>query len=129
MEPERSTILVVDDDQVIRRLFQYHLQAAGYDVHEAGDGLEAIQLMRQHRYALVITDQQMPRLTGLDLLAILQRLDDPTPVILVSSYLDDELSNQALQYGAAVAVPKPTNRSEILDMICRVVPKPLQGAA
>jgi two-component system response regulator HydG len=129
MEQQRPTILVVEDDDVIRGLFQRHLEEAGYGVQEARDGLEAIQLVRQNRYALVITDNQMPRLTGLELLAILQKLDDPTPVLLVSNYLDEDMNKQALLYGAAVTVPKPTGRAQLLRIIKQVCSAPQYGIA
>ena len=61
----QARVLLVEDDQEIRRALRSFLTEAGYPVDEAADGLAGLELFRQHRHAVVISDIQMPRLQGL----------------------------------------------------------------
>lgn len=68
----RPVVVVTDDEPHIRAIVSAKLRAAGYDVHEAGDGEEALALTRQVRPNLVITDLQMPYMSGLELCTALK---------------------------------------------------------
>ena len=75
-------ILVVDDHAPVRYLFRRSLESAGYLASEAGDGQEALEALEKERYDLVITDWDMPRMNGEQLLA---ELHESQPVLIVSS--------------------------------------------
>ena len=68
MLPEKKQILVVDDETNLRRVLSAQLVRDGYDVHEAGDGADAISLLKEHHIDLVITDLKMPHVDGMELL-------------------------------------------------------------
>lgn len=87
----RGLILVVDDDPTMRFVFHRTLAAAGFEVVEAGDGLEALELFRRHRrLAAVVLDLMMPRLDGYQTFRELRRLDPRLPVLVVSGLALEE---------------------------------------
>ncbi|WP_447980534.1 response regulator [Candidatus Nitrospira bockiana] len=78
------TVMVVEDDPDARHVVALLLRRAGYEVEEAGDGVEAASRMRARRYDAVITDYRMPRLNGLELAALCRDIWPGTPIIVVS---------------------------------------------
>jgi two-component system response regulator len=81
-----ATILVVDDDPIIRTLINRVLTRAGYQVQEAEDGLSALDQIAVARPALVLTDLMMPRMNGDVLVGQVMQGPDPIPCILMSAY-------------------------------------------
>lgn len=87
----RPCILVVDDDPTMRLVFGRSLAAAGFDVVEAADGLEALELYKRHQgIAVVVLDLVMPRLDGYGTFRELRRLDPRLPVLVVSGLAAEE---------------------------------------
>jgi two-component system cell cycle sensor histidine kinase/response regulator CckA len=86
MDNTLTTILVVDDDRVIRTLVGASLEHAGYTVLVAADGVEGVSVFKQHQsdIALLITDVMMPNMNGFDLADCLLELDSQLPVIFIS---------------------------------------------
>ena len=78
-----KSILVVDDTRSMRKMVAAVLQTAGYEVEEAGDGVEALELARQRVFDLVVTDQNMPRMDGVSLIRELRCLAAYDPVALL----------------------------------------------
>jgi PAS domain S-box-containing protein len=112
----KETILLADDEEMIRNLAQQILETHGYSVVTAADGQEAIDLyMRQRdRYDLVILDLTMPRLSGTEALTRIRNLNPGAKVILSSGYPSGETSR------ASAFLPKPY-RAESLTRIVREV--------
>ena len=83
--PEMSgTILVVDDEASSRRILKLGLEAAGYEVDTAGDGVEALEKLRGDRFDVLITDMNMPRMDGQELCAAIRSSpEDLAPLIFV----------------------------------------------
>ena len=79
------TVLVVEDEPVIRELMAMLLEDEGYAVHQAMDGLEALETVEQHGIDLVLSDVKMPRLDGATLAHHLCARGDPIPVVLMSA--------------------------------------------
>jgi CheY-like chemotaxis protein len=82
---ERATLLIVDDDQSLRRLLATFLRGIGFDVREADDGISALAEMRLVAPEIVISDLNMPGMTGFELLSIIQRRFPATYVIAMSA--------------------------------------------
>lgn len=104
-----KSVLVVDDEPDIRDLLRITLEAEGYEVFEAGDGLEAIHMVRQAQPDLVILDIMMPHMDGLE---VLRRLEaDPEtaglPVIFLSVRASDLDIMHGLEQGAVEYITKP----------------------
>ena len=85
--PTTRSILVVDDDALLCRIRARMLEEAGYRVVTAGNGDEALAVLREHgSVVLVVTDVRMPRMDGVALASHLARLDPPPQVLFVSGY-------------------------------------------
>jgi CheY-like chemotaxis protein len=102
------SVLVVDDDPSIRKMIIAALRREGYCFLEAGNGREALDLMRSSHPDVVVLDLMMPLVSGWDVLR--ERLNEPElsriPVIIVSANRDPELSN-AIDKGICAFLPKP----------------------
>lgn len=77
-------ILVIDDDPLIRQSVERFLCAQGYEVHEAQDGDEALDLLDEFRFDLVLSDVHAPRLQGIDLLSHLRSISPDMPIIIMT---------------------------------------------
>lgn len=86
--PLPARILIVDDDPAIRSLLRIVIQRSGFDVDTASDGREALDLIREQRYAVAVVDLMMPRLNGYGLVAALA--DVPSrPAVIVATAMSD----------------------------------------
>jgi DNA-binding response OmpR family regulator len=108
--PHSHTVLVVEDDTAIRDLLADVLQEEGYVVESVEDGAEALERLHAPasptpRYCVVVLDNRLPTVSGLDVLRQLQQRDATPPVIWVSAHAEEFA--EAIDAGAAVAVTKP----------------------
>jgi chemosensory pili system protein ChpA (sensor histidine kinase/response regulator) len=111
--------LVVDDSRAIREAMTSMLGSEGWIVDVAEDGGRALQLARQQRYDLVVTDLEMPELGGFDLIARL-RGDDrlkATPVVVITSRASPEHRRRARDLGVRALVAKPITRRKLLEAL------------
>jgi CheY-like chemotaxis protein len=121
-----KTILVIDDNEGIRRFISEFLRWRSFDVIEAKDGLEGWQLAIAQKPDLILSDIEMPRLNGYELLEKLQRDPDLAmiPVILMSGIATIDAHTHALELGAADFLSKPT----LPDIILRALSKCLRNS-
>ena len=127
MEGYGKRVLVAEDDDAVRALISTILGEAGYNVYEACDGLEAVDSLKKRRYDVLLTDYQMPKMDGLELLDLAQAMWPDLPVIVASS--DVWLAQRAHSFVAAAyaVLEKPFDRSALLNTIRSAVhglPKP-----
>ena len=109
-----APVLVVDDDEAVRRVFRRVLERAGFSVLEADSGGVGLESCRQHRPGLVLCDLRMPGMDGLDVLASLVAEHPDTPVIMVSGQGTMGDAIEALRRGAWDFVSKPLPDNQIL---------------
>jgi CheY-like chemotaxis protein len=114
------SVLIVDDDPFIRRLIATTLEdVAGFDIEEAGDGLEAIAAARATQPAIVFLDIDMPRMNGIDACRELRALDgeltDMTIVMLTAAGPDAEA--EARTAGADLFLTKPFSPLDLLQLV------------
>ncbi len=110
-------VLVVDDDQGLRFSVRETLvQAGGFEVDEAFDGLNAIEKVRAQHYDLVLLDVDMPRLNGLEALKLIKEHDPSTVVLIMTAYasIDDAVS--AVKEGAYNYLSKPVKADELIKL-------------
>ncbi len=109
MAPDPCKLLVVDDNPQNRDLLLRRLTGSGYQIEIAEDGEQALEKINQAHYDLVLLDQMMPGMSGLDLLRLLRATYSPSqlPVIMVSALNDSEAIVDAFDLGANDFVVKP----------------------
>lgn len=112
-------ILIVDDDDQLRELFRYKLEADGYRVFDASTGQEAIDLYQQQTPSLILMDAVMPGMDGFDAChKILELSSSDKPIVLMTTSLDDDDSvNKAYAAGAADYITKPIRWAVLTNRI------------
>jgi two-component system, OmpR family, KDP operon response regulator KdpE len=113
---ERRSILVVDDERQITRVLKTALSSRGYAIRTAGDGDEALHIMKDWSPDLVITDLRMPNMNGLELCKTL-RATSQVPIIVLSVKGEDQTKVEALDAGADDYVTKPFSMDELLARV------------
>ncbi|MGE3173635.1 MAG: sigma-54-dependent transcriptional regulator [Planctomycetota bacterium] len=114
-----SRILVVDDEPDLRFVLRDLFEDAGFEVLEAGDGAEALELAQRTAPDVVLTDVRMPRMQGLELLRELQRRNQDLPVVLLSAVEDIATAVGAIQEGAFDYQAKPYDAQRLLLTVQR----------
>jgi CheY-like chemotaxis protein len=115
--PAALRVLVVDDDDEMRRLLRRSLESDGHRVTEQDRGAEALATLREGTFDLVILDNRMPGLSGLDLLPMLRREFPNLPVLLVTAFGGRQVAASALRLGAASYLEKPFRLGQLRDAI------------
>ena len=115
-------ILVVDDEPGIRQIIARILVDEGYFVHQAGDGLEALELINAGDVAMdvVVSDIVMPRLNGVELVQELSRSHPGLPIILISGFGTEELTRRGIAAPCAV-LPKPFPPERLIAEVRRCI--------
>ncbi|MDB4957279.1 MAG: hypothetical protein JWO36_4848 [Myxococcales bacterium] len=111
--------LVVDDSRAIREAMTSMLGREGWIVDVAEDGARALQMTRQLRYDLVVTDLEMPELGGFDLIARLRKDErfKTTPIVIITSRANPEHRRRARDLGVRALVAKPITRRKLLEAL------------
>ena len=118
MPPKK--VLVVDDSELIRELIFFFLREHGFIVHQARDGLDALQTLNQlGGVDLIITDLCMPRLGGLDFIKRVKEGYPSIPVLVMSADGGRRLFDEAMALGARACLAKPFSIHTLLDLISR----------
>ena len=123
MEPD---VLVVDDSAAIRKILQRVLRQTGMairTIHEAGDGQEALEILKVHQPALVLTDINMPKMDGLQFLAALKSSDQwkAIPVVMITTEGGEAKVGEAVKLGAAGYVRKPFTADQIKEKLAGIL--------
>jgi len=121
-----SDVLVVDDSAAIRKILTRVLRQTGMaiqTIYEAGDGQEALTLMGQHRIDLVLSDINMPKMDGLQLLASLKASPQwhRVPVVMITTEGGETKVAEAVRLGAAGYVRKPFTADQIKEKLVGIL--------
>jgi two-component system chemotaxis response regulator CheY len=121
-----SNVLVVDDSAAIRKILQRVLRQTGMAIgaiHEAGDGQEALSVIGQHPVNLVLTDINMPKMDGLQLLASLKASQQfrAVPVVMITTEGGEAKVSEAVRLGAAGYVRKPFTADQIKEKLTGIL--------
>jgi CheY-like chemotaxis protein len=115
-------VLVADDDQYLLALVASLLRSEGFLVREATNGADLLALVAEESQAdLVLTDVQMPGISGLEVLSLMQRHHPDVPVILMTGFATNLLREQAAVKGAAAVLSKPFRSAKLLELVARHV--------
>ena len=112
-----KSILLVDDEEGIRKVLGIALSDMGYHVRTAENGVEALRIFEDERPPIVLTDIKMPEMDGKQLLKHLQSVNPDIPFIFSSAFLDEESVKFGLSHGAYGVLTKPFNEVEMLFMV------------
>jgi DNA-binding NtrC family response regulator len=114
-------ILIVDDEERMRHLLSIMLSRKGYHVDQAGDGVEALEMIGAKPFDMIITDIKMPRMDGIDLLKKIMAMDIPSPVVFITAYATVESAVEAMRQGAVDYIIKPFEEARILLTVERTL--------
>ena len=119
-----KTILILDDDEVVRRLLRVMLEGGGYLTLEASEGAEALRLLREARPDLILVDWNMPGMSGIQFVVTLRKQAEmPVPFIILTGTDPLEIEKQIEALGASSYLPKPFTREELLQKVETVLKK------
>ena len=118
-----ATILAVDDSASMRQMVSFTLKGAGYEVIEAADGKQALELAKQKRVNLVLTDVNMPVMDGIALIKALRALPNYkfTPMLMLTTESADHKKQEGKAAGATGWIVKPFNPDQLLATIKKVL--------
>jgi CheY-like chemotaxis protein len=117
------TILVVDDDPLIRRLIATTLEdVAGFDLVEAGDGIEALERAAEETPSIVFLDIDMPRMDGITACAELRQAPGTSSatIVMLTAATDDRAERRAGEAGADLFLTKPFSPLDLLRLVDRI---------
>ncbi len=113
----KPVLLVVDDEPEIREIIAFCAQDIGFHVLEAGDGAQALEVVRSHHVDIVCSDLMMPRVSGITLLSHMRDEGRSQPFILLTAYPSQDSTIQALRLGAFDYLEKPFETEELKKLL------------
>ena len=117
------SILAVDDSASMRQMVSFTLKGAGYQVVEAVDGQDALEKAATRDFDLVLTDQNMPRMDGINLTRKLRENPkfERTPILILTTESSDEMKQVGRSAGATGWLVKPFDPAKLLEVIKKVI--------
>ncbi|MBZ5653746.1 MAG: response regulator [Acidobacteriia bacterium] len=118
--------LIVDDSSVMRKIVERCLRQAGLDltqVHEASNGVEALALMSEHQFDLILTDINMPVMDGLEFVKQVQQMESAknTPIVMITTEGGEKHVVEALSHGAKGYIRKPFTPDQVKEHVVPVL--------
>src|SRR2546426_4065525 len=115
--PNKGTVLVVDDEEIMREILETLLSREGYEVRLASSGAEGLELARSLPFDAAIVDIMMPGLGGIATLDELKRIDEDLAVVIITAYASIESAISAMKSGAFDYITKPFKNDEVLVVV------------
>jgi CheY-like chemotaxis protein len=112
-----ARILVVDDNAAIRRIFEFVLSRAGYEVAEAVDGIDALEQLEAGRFDLVITDLALPRASGLQVIRWVKKTGCCPVVAMTAHWQTSPLVEEAQALGCDALLAKPFDQEQLVCLV------------
>ena len=116
-----ASILVVDDEPMLRLTFCLVLKQTGATVHVAEDGLDALDVLERERVDVILSDKHMPRMDGVTLIRTLRDRGNTAPVVLFVNAVAPESSEEMERLRVTETVTKPLHPAELVQLLARVV--------
>jgi DNA-binding NtrC family response regulator len=112
-----GTILVIDDEEIMREILETLLTREGYNVRLAANGTEGLDLVRTMSFDAAIVDMMMPGMDGISVLDEIKKLDDDLPVLMITAFASVENAIVAMKRGAFDYITKPFKNDEVLVVV------------
>jgi two-component system response regulator PilR (NtrC family) len=116
-----GSILVIDDEEIMREILDALLSREGYDVRLAASGEEGLELARNTSFDAAIVDVMMPGMDGIAVLDELKKLDDDLPVLMITAFASVETAISAMKRGAFDYITKPFKNDEVMVVVRNAV--------
>jgi two-component system, OmpR family, response regulator ResD len=123
---QNPVILVVDDEERIRRLVRMYLERNAFTVEEAEDGQQALDMALENRYDLIILDLMLPSMDGRDVCAALRQSGNETPIIMLTAAGEEMNRIQGFEIGADDYVVKPFSPRELVMRVKAMLKRSMQ---
>jgi two-component system chemotaxis response regulator CheY len=121
----KGKILIVDDEKEVREVIRIHLDVKGYNILEAENGEEAINILRSEdnmiNVGVILCDIRMPKVNGIECIEFLRREAPGIPVVVVTGYPDTEMAANLMKMGVKDYLVKPVERQKLLETVERIV--------
>ncbi|MFI5458083.1 MAG: response regulator [Isosphaerales bacterium] len=117
------SILITDDDPAAREILREIVAPQGFHTLMAESGEEAIDLIRRHEVHLALMDMHLPKLSGLETMAIVRQIKGVIPSILITADQDDDLMRRALSEHAFCVLAKPVSKHVVIYVVHRAIEK------
>jgi len=111
---DKASILIVDDEEVVRRSHLRSLADSGCHAEAAEDGRQAISVMEQHPFDVILLDLRMPGLDGMDVLKTIKKRWPESEVVVITGYPTIETAKEAVRLGAQNYIAKPIGPDEVV---------------
>ena len=111
----KANILIVDDEEIVRRSYARILGEMDCDAQAAADGEQALHAMGQRRFDVVLLDLRMPGVQGLDVLKTIKQRWPASEVVIITGYPSVDSAKEALQLGACDYLAKPVDPNDVMD--------------
>ncbi len=121
MKNGEMKILVVEDDEAMRSLLKDLLDEEGFAVESVSNGFDALRKLMDQPFDLIITDIQMPGLTGLDLLPRIKKLQPRAPVIVITAFGSEQVQKRSFEKGATGYLEKPIHIHKLRGLIHEMI--------
>ena len=118
---DKSRVLVVDDEDALRMVLSSELSSSGYEVATASDGDEAITVIQNKKFDLVLLDIKMPKIDGFEVLKFIKKNYPAMKVIMLTGFADLKNAIESKKHGAEDFVSKPYDLVDLLTTIERVL--------
>jgi DNA-binding NtrC family response regulator len=112
---EQARVLVVDDDEVVRRSYQRSLATVRCDVEAVANGEDALKAVESRSYDVLLLDLRMPGMDGLSVLKAVKQTSPDSEVIVITGYPTIESAKEAVQLGASDYLAKPVGPAEVIN--------------
>jgi CheY-like chemotaxis protein len=119
--PDQNSILVVEDNDFVRMQLIRFLEEGGYLVHEASDGLAALEILRTQKVDVIILDLRMTPMDGIELVKTIQSQGLMKPVIVVTGDNNPDLLAEASRWHMSAVLMKPVQKDRLLKMVSRAI--------
>jgi two-component system chemotaxis response regulator CheY len=116
-------IMTVDDSTTVRQMLSFTLQDAGYEVIEAGDGVDALEKLKKESIQMLVTDLNMPRMDGIELIREVRKTPGNrfVPIIMLTTESQDQKRQEGKAAGASGWIVKPFKPEQLLRVVKMVL--------